>query len=284
MIALTGATGQLGRLVIDRLLATLPAAGIVAAVRTPAKAADLASRGIQVRQADYAQPATLDSALKGVQKLLLISSNEIGQRAVQHRNVIEAARRQKVGLIVYTSLLHADVSPLNLAGEHRETEALLRASGIPFIILRNGWYTENYTGSLKPALANGAFYGSAGEGRISSAPRADYAEAAAKALTSAAQPGRTYELAGDQAYTLAELAAELSRQAGKTIPYVNIPEADYRAALLGAGLPDWLALGLASWDTGASQGALFDSSRQLSALLGRPTTPLAAVVAEALRN
>jgi NAD(P)H dehydrogenase (quinone) len=284
MIALTGATGQLGLLVIDRLLASLPAAGIVAAVRSPAKAADLAARGVQVRQADYAQPATLDSALKGVEKLLLISSSEIGQRAVQHRNVIEAAQRQKVGLIVYTSLLHADVSPLNLADEHRETEALLRASGIPFVILRNGWYTENYTASLKPALANGAFYGSAGEGRISSAPRADYAAAAAKALTGGAQPGRTYELAGDQAYTLAELAAELSLQSGKNIPYVNLPEADYRAALLGAGLPDWLASGLASWDTGASQGALFDSSRQLSTLLGRPTTPLAAVIAKALKN
>ena len=284
MIALTGATGQLGRLVIDRLLATLPAADIVAAVRTPSKAADLASRGIQVRQADYTNPTSLDQAFAGVDKLLLISSSEVGQRATQHRNVIDAAKRQHVGLLVYTSLLHADTSLLNLADEHRETEALLRASGIPFIILRNGWYTENYTASLAPALANGAFYGSAGTGLIASAARADYAEAAAKALTGAAQVGRTYELAGDHAYTLADLAAELSRQTGKAIPYVNIPEADYSAALSAAGLPGWLAAGLASWDTAASRGALFDDSHQLSALLGHPTTPLSDAVSLALRS
>ncbi len=196
--------------------------------------------------------------------------------------MIEAARRQRVSLVVYTSLLRADTSPLNLAGEHRETETLLQSSGLPYAILRNGWYTENYTASVPAALGLGAFYGSAGEGRIASATRDDYAAAAAKALTGGVAVGQTLELAGDHAYTLAELAAELSRQSGKTIPYRNLPEADYRAALLSAGLPEWLASGLASWDTGAAQGALFDDSRQLSRLIGRPTTSLAEAVRQAL--
>jgi NAD(P)H dehydrogenase (quinone) len=283
MIALTGATGQLGRLVVDQLLAAAtPAASIAALVRQPAKAADLSARGVQARTADYNDPATLETALVGVDRLLLISSSEVGQRTAQHRNVIDAARRRHVGLLVYSSLLHADTSPLNLAAEHRETESLLRASGVPFVILRNSWYTENYTASVRSALALGALHGSAGEGRIASAARADFAAAAAKVLTGAATPGQTLELAGDQAYTLAELAAEISRQTGKTIPYRNLPEADYRAALLGAGLPEWLAAGLASWDTGASQGALFDDSHQLSHLIGRPTTSLAESVRQAL--
>ena len=160
---------------------------------------------------------------------------------------------------------------------------MIRASGLPFVILRNGWYTENYTASVPAALAHGAFYGSAGQGRISSASRLDFAEAAAKAVTGGAKTGQTYELAGDEAYTLAGLAAEISRQTGKTIPYVDLPEADYRAALLKAGLPDWLAAGLASWDADAAKGALFDDSRQLQGLIGRPTTSLAEAVRQALR-
>ncbi len=284
MIAITGATGQLGRLVFHRLLQTVPAAQLVAVVRDPAKAADLAKQGVTVRAGDYNDPAALDRAVAGVERLLLLSSSEVGKRVAQHRNAIEAARRQRVGLIVYTSLLHADVSPLNLAGEHRATEALLAASGVPHVILRNGWYTENYTASVAPAVAHGAFFGSAGSGRISSAARADYADAAAKIVTGSLTPAQAiYELAGDTAYTLADLAAEISRQTGRTIPYRDLPEADYRAALIGAGLPDWLAAGLASWDVGASQGALFDDSRQLSRLLGHPTTPLATSVKAALK-
>ncbi len=278
-IAITGATGQLGRLVVENLKIRTKPADLVALVRTPAKAADL---GIAARAADYAQPATLVSALAQVDTLLLISSNEIGSRAAQHRNVIDAAKNAGVRRIVYTSLLHADTSVLNLAGEHLETERLLKASGIAYTILRNGWYTENYTGSIPGALAGGAFIGSAGTGRISSAARVDYAEAAAVVLTSTGHEGKTYELAGDGAYTLADLAAEISRQSGKTIPYNNLPEADYAAVLIGFGLPEGFAQAIASWDVGASKGALFDEGWQLSGLIGRPTTPLSKVVADAL--
>jgi NAD(P)H dehydrogenase (quinone) len=280
-IAITGATGQLGRLVIDKLKAKVPASEIIALVRTPAKAADL---GVAAREADYTRPETLDQALAGVDTLLLISSNEVGQRAVQHRNVIEAAKRAGVRRIVYTSLLRADTTPLtSLADEHRATEADLKALGIPFTILRNGWYTENYTQSVGGAVAGGAFIGSAGDGRISSAARADYAEAAVAVLTGEGHAGRTYELAGDDAYTLADLAAEISRQTGKGIPYRNLPEADYAKTLVGFGLPEGMAHHIASYDIGTAQGALFEDGRQLSRLIGRPTTPLSAAVAEALR-
>lgn len=279
-IAITGATGQLGCLVVDKLKGKVPTSDIVALVRSPEKAADL---GVAARAADYSKPETLDTALTDVDTLLLISSSEIGQRVAQHHNVIEAAKKAGVKRIVYTSLLRADTSPLNLAPEHLETEVELKASGIPYTILRNGWYTENYSGSIAPALANGAFYGSAGEGKIASAARADYAEAAVAVLTSEGHNGETIELAGDDAYTLTELAAELSRQTGKDIPYRNIPEADYAAALKGAGLPEGFAGAIASWDVGASQGALFDDGKQLSKLIGRPTTPLSASVAEALK-
>jgi NAD(P)H dehydrogenase (quinone) len=279
-IAITGATGQLGRLVVSKLKAKLSPNNIIALVRSPAKAADL---GVTAREADYSKPETLDQALVGVDTLLLISSNEVGQRAVQHRNVIEAAKKAGVGWIIYTSLLHADTSPLSLAEDHRATEAMLKASGVPFTILRNGWYTENYTNSISGALAGGALIGSAGEGKISSAVRADYAEAAAAVLTSEGHEGKIYELAGDEAYTLSDLAAEISRQAGKTIPYKNLPEADYAAALASFGLPEGLARDIAGWDTAVSRGALFDEGHQLSALIGRPTTRLSVAVADALK-
>lgn len=279
-IAITGATGQLGRLVVARLKGTTAADRLVALVRTPAKAADL---GIAARQADYSNPATLASALAGIDTLLLISSSEIGQRTAQHRNVIDAARQAGVKHIVYTSLLHADTSPLDLAVEHVETERLLKASGIAHTVLRNGWYTENHTGSVPAALAGGAFIGSAGAGRISSAPRADYAEAAATVLTGTGHQGKTYELAGDESYTLADLAAEVSRQTGQQIPYKNLPEAEYAAALKGFGLPEGLANAIAGWDIGASKGALFDDGKQLSRLIGRPTTRLSEAVREALK-
>jgi NAD(P)H dehydrogenase (quinone) len=279
-IAITGATGQLGRLVIEKLKAKVPASQIVALVRTPAKAADL---GVEAREADYAKPETLDKALAGVDKLLLISSSEVGQRATQHKNAIEAAKKAGVKHVIYTSVLHADTSPLSLADEHRTTEADLKASGIPYTILRNGWYTENYTGSVGGALTGGALLGSARDGRIASATRADFADAAVAVLTSEGQEGKTYELAGDEAYTLTELAAEISRQTGKAIPYKDLPVAEYAAALTGFGLPAGFAHGLAGWDADAANGALYDDSRQLSQLIGRPTTPLATAVAEALK-
>lgn len=278
-IAITGATGQLGRLVVEQLRAKRPAGELVALVRTPAKAAGL---GIAAREADYTRPATLPAALAGVDTLLLISSSEIGQRVAQHRHVIDAARRAGVKRIVYTSLLRADTSPLSLAPEHRETESMIEASGLACTLLRNGWYTENYTGSVAGALAGGAFIGSAGEGRIASAARADYAAAAVAVLTTPGHDGKTYELAGDAAYTLSDLAAEISRQSGKVVPYKNLPEADYAAALQGFGLPEGLARAIAGWDVAASAGALFDDGHQLSRLIGRPTTPLAACVTAAL--
>ena len=277
-IAVTGAAGQLGQLVVEKLKGKGGEA-IVALVRSPAKAAGL---GVAVREADYTKPAMLKPALAGVDALLSISSSEIGQRVAQHHNVIEAAKAAGVRRIVYTSFLHADVSPISLAVEHRETEAELKASGIPYTILRNSWYTENHTSSIGGALAGGAVIGSAGNGKFSSATRADYAEAAVAALAGKGHEGKIYELAGDEAYTLSDFAAEISRQTGKTIPYKNLPEAEYAAALAGFGLPEAIAKAVASWDVDASNGALFDGSRQLSALIGRPTTPLSSAVAEAL--
>ena len=284
MIAITGASGQLGRLVIDELLTTTPASEITALVRTPESISDLAERGITVRQADYNEPGTLIEALKGIKKLLLISSSEVGQRAQQHQNVTNAAKENGIELIAYTSILHADTSPLGLAEEHRATEAILSESGIPFALLRNGWYSENYTAGIPAALQLGTLYGCAGDGLIASAARADYAAAAAKVITMDNQSGKIYELSGDKAYTLAELAAEISQQTGKEIGYVNLPEADYASALEQAGLPAPLANMLADSDTGASQGGLYDKSQTLSGLIGRPTTPIAESVKEALKG
>ena len=282
MYAVTGATGQLGRLVIESLLKTVAADQIVAAVRSPAKAADLADRGVQVREADYDRPDTLSSALGGVDRLLLISSSEVGGRTPQHQAVIDAAKTTGVKMIAYTSILHADRSPLKLAIEHKETEAALVASGLPIVLLRNGWYTENYLLALKPALEHGVMLGSAKEGRISLAARADYAEAAAKVLVAESGAAQTYELAGDQAFTLSELAAEISRQAGREVSYNNIPEPEFMAVLVGNGLPQGYANLIADSDAQAANGGLFEDGRDLSRLIGRPTTPVAATIAIAL--
>ena len=274
-IAITGATGKLGRLVVNKLKTKVPTKDIVALARSPEKARDL---GVTAREADYTKPETLGKAFDGVETLLLISASDIGQRIPQHRNIVEAAKRAGVKRIVYTSILRADTSTLSLAAEHRETERMIKASGIPYTILRNGWYTENYTGSVKGAVAAGAFIGSAGEGKISSAARADYADAAVAVLTTPGHEGKTYELAGDDAYTLKDLAAEISRQSGKTIPYKNLAESDYAATLKTFGLPEFLAKEIAGWDVQASKGALYDDGRHLSRLIGRATTPLKAVV------
>lgn len=275
MIAITGATGQLGHLVLQNLLKTTAASQIVAIVRNPAKAESLSQQGIVVRQADYTDEAAFTAALQGVDKLLLISSSEVGQRASQHRNVINAAKAAGVKFIAYTSLLHADKSPLGLHVEHVETEKMLANSAIPYALLRNGWYTENYLASAPPALEHGVFIGAAGEGKIASATRADYAAAAARVIAEEGHAGKVYELAGDEAWTLSELAAELSKQSGKNVVYQNLSETDFAAALKSVGLPAGLADMLADSDVGAAKGGLFDDSRTLSALIGRPTTPLA---------
>ena len=278
-IGVTGATGQLGRIVVEKLKEKVSAESIVALVRTPDKAAGL---GVEARAFDYSKPENLVTSLQGIDHLLLISSSEVGQRTLQHSNVINAAKQAGVKWIVYTSLLHADKSTLSLAEEHLATEAALKASGISHTVLRNGWYTENYTGSVKGAVAAGAFIGSAGNGKIASAARADYAEAAVTVLTGEGQVGKVYELAGDEAYTLTDLAAEISRQTGKNIPYNNLSEAEYANILKSIGLPEGLAQAIAGWDVGASKDELFDDTKQLSALIGHPTTSLAKVVADAL--
>ena len=272
-IGITGATGQLGSLVVEQLKGKTDAANLVALVRSPEKV-----EGIEARAFDYDSPETLLEPLTGIDHLLLISGNEIGQRARQHENIINAAKEAGVKWIVYTSILRADSSTISLAGEHLATEKLLADSGIAYTILRNGWYTENYTGSIPPSVEAGAFIGSAGDGKISSVTRADFAEAAAVVLTSENQAGKVYELAGDEAYTLTDLAAEISKQTGKDIPYANLPEEEYSKALKGIGLPDAFADGIASWDVSASKGDLFDDGKTLSKLIGRPTTPLSEAV------
>ncbi|UAK25238.1 NAD(P)H-binding protein [Sphingomonas nostoxanthinifaciens] len=282
MYAVTGASGQLGRLVLDGLLETVEPDKIMALVRDPAKLAEIAQRGVIVRAFDYDAPETLAPALDGVERLLLISSNDVGRREVQHRAVIDAAVAAGVGFVAYTSILHADRNPLDLAVEHRATEAVIAHSGVTYALLRNGWYTENYTMSAKAEVAHGAVIGSAGEGRISAATRADYAAAAVAVLAGGIDASRTYELAGDDAFTLADYAATLAEVSGKPMNYVDMPEAALRAALEGMGLPaPWPAV-LAETSAKTAQDVLFDDGHALSGLIGRPATPLIDAVKAAL--
>jgi NAD(P)H dehydrogenase (quinone) len=274
-IAITGSTGQLGRLAI----AALKARGVtpIALARNPAGAADL---GVPVRAFDYkaADPA----ALAGVSVLVLISSNDFDDRVGAHKNVIHAAKAAGVGRVIYTSILRADTSPMILAADHKGTEEALKASGLTYTLLRNGWYIENHTGSLGGAIAAGALIGSAGEGRFSAAARKDYAEAIAVTAATAGHDNATYELGADVAYSYADLAAEVSRQTGKTIPYNDLPADVYAGILKSFGLPEGFAFVLADSDVQAGQGALYDDSRTLSRLIGRATTPMAEVVKAAL--
>ncbi|MEF2072763.1 SDR family oxidoreductase [Consotaella aegiceratis] len=281
---ITGASGQLGQLVVAALVERVGPEAVAAVVRDPARAQGLFPAGVTIREGDYDRPETLEAAFKGAERLLLISSNAVGARVPQHRNAVEAAKRSGVQRILYTSVLHADTSPLGLAEEHRQTEALIEASGLAFTLLRNGWYTENYAASIPPALQHGAFMGSAGDGRIAGATRADYAEAAAVALADETASGNViHELAGDQAFTLAEFVAELSRQASADIRYIDLPEEEYHKALLGAGLPEPVAALVADSDAAAARGALFDDGHALSRLIGRPTTPFATTIGQALQ-
>ena len=276
-IGITGATGQLGRIVVEKLKEKVGAESIVALVRTPQKAADL---GVAVVAFDYEAPDA--EALKGIDKLLLISGNEIGKRLEQHTKVIAAAKLAGVKQIVYTSLLRTDVSTLVLAGEHLGTEKVLATSGIPYVLLRNGWYTENYTGSLAETVASGVLIGSSGEGKVASATRADFAEAAVVVLTTEGHEGKVYELSGDEAYTMGEFAAELSKLSGKNVAYKNLPVEDYVAALMGAGVPEMWAQFYGGTSVSTEKGDLFDDGHQLSKLIGRPTTPLYKVLAQTL--
>jgi len=282
MIVVTGATGQLGRLVISELLKTTQAQEIVAAVRSSAKADDLRERGVHVREADYSKPDTLATAFQGASKLLLISGNEMGKREEQHKAVIDAASAAGVSFIAYTSLLHCDTSPLKLAEEHLLTEQYLRASGIKYCLLRNGWYFENQTAGITSALKSGVFVGASGDGRFAAASRADYAAAAALVLTGPDHDS-VLELGGDQAYTRAELAAEVSRLTGQDVRYRDLSEAEY-ANILSAFLPAAFARLIADAEAHAAHGALDDRSHTLSNLLGRLTTSVAEAVASALNT
>ncbi|WP_395541022.1 SDR family oxidoreductase [Neotabrizicola sp. sgz301269] len=276
-IAVTGATGQLGRLAIAALKAR--GAAPIALARDPAKAADL---GVEVRAFDYFRADA--AALKGVDVLVLISTNDFNDRVGQHRRVIAAAKAAGVKRVVYTSILRADSSAMKaLASDHAATEEALKAAGLTSTLLRNGWYTENYTGALGAAIAHGAVIGAAGEGKISSAARKDYAEAIAVTALGEGHDNRVYELAGDTAHTGAEFAAAVAAASGKPVAYVNLSEADYAKALEGFGLPAGFAATLAECDYQSGHGALFDDSHTLSRLIGRPTTPMAETVAAAVK-
>ncbi|MDD2868746.1 SDR family oxidoreductase [Neomegalonema sp.] len=282
-IAVTGASGQLGRLILQDLRKAAPEAEIVGLLRDPGKALDLAAQGVVLRKADYEDPASLNAALRGVDRLALVSSNEIGKRFAQHANVIAAAKAAGVRLVVYTSLLHAPVSGLSLAPEHIQTEEALKASGLPHVILRNGWYTENYSDAIRQASQTGEFAGAADEGRIASASRADFALAAAQALLGAARPGETLELAGDRAWTLGDLAVEIARVRGGPVVYKNLPVPQYAALLKAFGLPEAVADMLAGWEGEIAKGALDDKGDALRRLTGRPSTSLAQTVEELLK-
>lgn len=283
MIAVTGATGNLGRLVVDDLLDRgVAPSDVVAAVRSPEKAADLAERGVEVREADYNEPDTLHAAFEGVDRLLLISSSAVGERTEQHQHVVDAAAANDVGFFAYTSMLRADTSPMTLATEHVATEEYLQASGLSFALLRNGWYIENYTEQLDQALDQGAFIGCADGGRISGATRADYAAAAATVLAEDGHAGEVYELGGDEAFTMDELATIVTEQSGTEVVYRDLPPEDYTQALVDAGLPKPQAEVFADADQGIADGHLYTESEDLRRLIGRPTTPLEEAVADAL--
>jgi NAD(P)H dehydrogenase (quinone) len=275
-IAVTGATGQLGRLAIAALKAR--GAAPIALARDPAKAADL---GVEGRAFDYTKPDA--GALKGVDVLVLISSNDFNDRVGQHKAAIAAAKEAGVGRIVYTSILKGEASPMILAQDHIGTEAALKAAGLSVTLLRNSWYTENYTGALGAAIQHGAIIGAAGEGKVASAARADYAEAIAVTALGAEHAGKTYELAGDTAHSGADLAAAVAKASGKPVAYVNMSQAEYAKALEGFGLPAGYAAILADSDAAAAHGALFDDSHTLSRLIGRPTTPMTETVAAAVK-
>ncbi|MET8995695.1 SDR family oxidoreductase [Amycolatopsis sp. NPDC004169] len=285
-IVVTGATGQLGRLTVEALLRRgVPAADVIATGRDIAGIKDLADRGITVRRADFADTDSLAEAFAGADRLLLVSASvPVGERVANHRRVIDAAASAGVSLVAYTSTAHADTATTVIGATHRETEEYLRERGIPGVLLRNGWYLENYTGQLPQILQNGALAGAAGEGRISAASRADYAEAAAVVLTTEGHTGAVYELGGDEAFTLTELAAAISAAAGKQVTYADLPVPGFARTLAAAGLPAELAEVLADADRGMSRGEMHTASGDLRRLIGRPPVTLAEALAAALHR
>jgi NAD(P)H dehydrogenase (quinone) len=284
-LLITGATGHLGRLVVEQLLtAGVPAGDIIATGRATDKIKDLADRGVRVRAVDFGDPAAVRAAVAGADRVLLVSAMEPGGRVALHRNVIDAARAAGTGLVAYTSIVNADTATIRLAADHQATERLLRDSGVPYVLLRNGWYYENYTGRLPEFLAQGVIPGSAGEGRISAAARADYAAAAVRVLTTDGHAGRAYELGGDEPFTMAQLAAEISARSGKEIRYADLPEAGYAEALKQHGVPGLMADMIAETDAAVAGGALYTASGDLNALTGRPAATLSEAVGAALAH
>jgi len=278
----TGAAGNLGALAVEALLDRGVAPGdLVATARDTDRLSAFAARGVVTRRLDYDDPASVDAALEGVHRLLLVSSSAVGQRVSQHRTVLEAAARKGVELVAYTSILRADSSSLALAAEHLATEQILTELGLPHVLLRNGWYLENYTAQVPVHLEHGVV-GAAGAGRISAAARADYAEAAAAALLADDSVGKVHELGGDESFTMADYAATLGEHAGQAVAYVDLPQADYAAVLEAAGVPAPFAQILADSDRGIAGGELYEGSGTLSALAGRPTTTLSDAVKAAL--
>ncbi|KOY54312.1 SDR family oxidoreductase [Streptomyces sp. XY332] len=281
-IVVTGATGALGRLVVEELLNRVPAERVAVVVRSKEKAADLAERGVEVRVADYDAPETLAAAFRSGDRVLLISGNEVGRRVPQHTAVIEAAQAAGVAQLAYTGILGGPEADFDLAAEHRVTEQAILDSGLPYTFLRNGWYHENYTHHLATVLDHGAVVGSAGEGRIASAARADYAAAAAVVLTGEGHLNQVYELSGDTAWSLAEYAAEIAAQSGKEVAYTEVPADAHLSILTGAGVPQGFAEILVDVDAAISRGRLAHTGGDLSRLIGRPTTPVAHAITSAL--
>ncbi|MEV5148392.1 SDR family oxidoreductase [Streptomyces sp. NPDC052727] len=282
-IVVTGATGHLGRHVVEQLLEKVPAEQITAVVRDEAKAAGFAARGVRLAVADYNVPETFDGLFAAGDKVLLISGNEFDKgRVGQHTVVIEAAKAAGVALLAYTSA--PGTLTASLADDHRATEQVLLASGLPYSLLRNGWYHENYTENLAPVLEHNAVVAAAGDGRVSSAARADYAAAAVAVLTGEGHENTTYELGSDEAWSFAEYAAELSRQTGREIVYNPVSVEALTGILTGAGVPAPVAGILAGVDASIEKGELVVSSGDLSRLTGRPATPLAEAVTAALKG
>jgi NAD(P)H dehydrogenase (quinone) len=281
--AVTGATGKLGRLVLDELLRKTDAKNVVALARDPSALRDYPAKGVEVRKADYDDPDSLKQAFQGVDRVLLISGNAVGQRERQHGNAIEAAKAAGVSYLAYTSVLNAQQSKLLMAPEHVLTENLLAKSGLNYDVLRMPWYSENYTGALGPAIEHGAIYGAAGEGKLATATRADLASASVGALLNG-KGGDVYELAGDHPWTMSEFAEHVSREAGKPVKYVNQPEPEYAKTLEGAGLPPPVAGLLANTSYLAGQGELYSESKDLSRLAGRQSTPIQETIRQALKG
>ncbi|QFZ22130.1 SDR family oxidoreductase [Saccharothrix syringae] len=282
MIVVTGATGKLGRLVVNALLER--GAEVVAAVRDPGRARDLADRGVEVREADYDRPGTLGPAFDGAGQVLLISGSEVGRRVPQHWAAVDAAKTAGVRLLAYTSVLHADTSTAVVAPEHRATEEYVRASGVPFAFLRNGWYNENYEAVVRESLTTGVIPGAAHDGRVASAARADYAEAAAVVLTGEGHEGAVHELSGDVAWTMAELAALVTEVSGTEVVYHDMEAVQYARTLVGGGVPEVVARTVARMDTDIAEGLLADVTGELARLIGRPTTPMRETVLAAVKR